>query len=243
MQITDLHALAEKIVRANPNTAVVLFNGRPLDLSSLDAVAPAILELWFPGSEGGSATADLLFGRANPNGKLSMTFPRTVGQCPITYSYLRTGRPKFDCVVDEFQPFRSNYIDCSNTPLYPFGYGLSYSRFVYESLTLSTDTLTKESTVTVSVTLKNDSDTVGAETVQLYLRDEVASRARPVQQLIAFEKVSLAPHETKTVCFDIDETMLRFWTDEHGYASEHGTFAVSTGYADHLLLTKRLILK
>ena len=234
--------LLQAVCKANPNMAVVLFNGRPLELSEVDAAAPAILDLWFPGSEGGSAAAALLFGDENPAGKLSMTFPRSVGQCPIAYQYFRTGRPKFESAVDEYQPFRSNYIDCSNTPLYPFGYGLSYSRVVYESLDLDADTMTASGSITVSVTVKNDSDRAGSDVVQLYGCDEVASCARPVQQLLAFEKVALAPHETKTVRFTIDEPMLRFWTPKNGYASESGTFAVSTGYADHLMHTKRFTL-
>lgn len=235
--------LAREVIAANPNTAVVLFNGRPLTLTALDEIAPAILEMWFTGHEGGHATADLLFGKANPSGKLVMSFPKNVGQCPLYYDRTMTGRPISIETDGTYAQFRSNYIDCGNLPLYSFGHGLSYSRFVYDALALDRLVMTAGDTMTASVTIYNDSDREGKEVVQLYLRDLVASVARPVQQLIAFEKITLAPRERRTVSFRITEPMLRF-VDHHAYTvSEAGDFELSTGYADHLLLTTRFSLR
>lgn len=233
--------LAREVIRANPNTAVVLLNGRPLSVPALDLIAPAILEIWFSGCETGNAAANLLFGRANPSGKVSMSFPKSVGQCPIYYNHPSTGRPK-TTAEDQFQYCASNYIDCGNLPLYSFGYGLSYSKFVYESLTLDADTLTKDSELTVSVTLRNDG-VPGKEVVQLYMRDLVASTVRPIQSLIAFEKVSLGTGERKTVQFKVKEPMLRFYDFNCNFISEPGEFELSTGYADHLILTEKFLLK
>ncbi len=235
--------LAREVIAANSRTAVLLFSGRPLALTALDEIAPAILTMWFPGHEGGHAAASLLFGDANPSGKLAMSFPKSVGQCPLYYNRTMTGRPIALEAEGVYAPFRSNYIDCGNLPLYSFGHGLSYSRFVYESLETDTTVMTDTSGIRVSVTLRNDSEKEGKEVVQLYVRDLVASVARPVQQLIAFEKVTLAPHERRTVCFTIEEAMLRFVDTNNRLVSEAGDFTVSTGYADHLLLTKSFSLQ
>ncbi|MBQ9082501.1 MAG: glycoside hydrolase family 3 C-terminal domain-containing protein, partial [Clostridia bacterium] len=222
--------LAAAVAEVNPNTAAVLFSGRPLVLTRVAGKVPAMLQLWFPGTEGGAAAANLLFGAANPCGKLSMSFPWSTGQCPVYYNHTRTGRPQsHDGLVHE--KFRSNYIDSPNAPLYPFGYGLSYSRMVYESLTLSRTTITPAETLTVSVTLRNDGPMDGKETVLLFMQDVVASNARPVQQLIAFEKVFLRAGERKTVTFEIGEPMLRFWNNRHCYVSEAGEFRLSVGCA------------
>ncbi len=230
--------LAKAVIEANPNTAVVLFTGRPLAIKMLDNIAPAILNMWFPGTEGGSAVADLLFGDANPSGKLTMTFPQALGQCPIYYNHTNTGRPKLPENDDIRCTYTSNYIECGNLPLYSFGHGLSYSNFVYEALSLSKTEITKDLSIEVTVTVSNNSNIAGKETVQLYMRDVVGSTARPIQQLIAFEKIELKAGERKTVNFTITESMLRFWNDENEFVSEKGEFKVSTGYADHLLLTK-----
>lgn len=235
--------LAEAVIDANPNTAVVLFNGRPLAIPALDKVSPAILEMWFPGTEGGNACADILFGKHNPGGKVTMSFPKASGQCPIYYNHPQTGRGKAPKDEDKRLRYCSNYIDCGNMPLYPFGYGLSYSKFVYEGLELDKTEMTAEDTITVTVTVRNDSDIAGKEVVQLYMRDLVASTVRPVQQLIAFEKISLAAGETKQVKFTVTEPMLRFWGLEGKFISEPGKFQLSTGCADHLLHTKEFILK
>ncbi len=235
--------LAEEIVKANPNTVAVIFTGRPLAIKRLDEKLPAILNMWFPGTEGGNAAAELLFGKANPCGKLSMTFPKTVGQCPIYYNHLMTGRPKKEGCDDIYFGYRSNYIDCGNLPLYSFGHGLSYSDFVYENMTLSKSEFSPEEEVEVKITISNNSDIEGKETVMLYMRDLVASNSRPVQQLIAFEKVNFEAREKKTVTFTIKEEMLRFWNNENKFESEAGEFHISTGYADHLKHTTSLFLK
>ena len=208
-------------------------------LTELDAVAPAILHMWFPGTEGGNACANLLFGDANPSGKLSMSFPEHSGQCPIYYNHtniIKKGEK------GAHRPYCASYIEAGNLPLYSFGHGLSYSNFIYEDLTLSKSEMTKEDEVEVSITIYNDSEVAGKEIVMLYLQDMVASTARPVQQLIDFSKVSFDARERKTVRFTVKEEKLRFWNDENKFVSEPGEFKISTGYADHLLLTKSLEL-
>jgi len=234
--------LAAAVAAANPNTAAVLFNGRPLVLTELNKTVPAILEMWFPGTEGGNAVADLLLGKVNPAGKLTMSFPKASGQCPIYYNHPSTGRPKSVEMEDEHRAYCSNYIDCGNMPLYPFGFGLSYSDISYEDLTLDKEQITAADALRVTVTVKNNSDRPAVETVQLYMRDLVASNVRPIQQLIAFEKVKLAAGETKEVLFTVDEPMLRFWNNEHKHVSEAGKFTLSTGCADRLLHTKEFEL-
>ena len=238
----EQEALAQEVCAVNSKTVAVTFSGRPLELTALQECAGAILHMWFPGTEGGNAVANLLFGKANPNGKLSMTFPKHVGQCPIYYNHTRTGRPKHT-PENVHQPYASNYIGCGNLPLYSFGHGLSYSNFVYEDLTLSASEMTADSNITVNITIHNDSDVAGRETVMLYMQDVVASNARPVQQLIDFKKVPFAPGERKTVTFTVTEPMLRFWNNEHQHVSEPGEFRLYTGYADHLLHEKSFRLK
>ncbi len=234
--------LANEVVKANPNTALLLFNGRPLVLSDISETAPAILEMWYPGTEAGNAAANLLFGKANPCGKLSMSFPKASGQCPVYYNYYSTGRPKRakDGVRENFV---SNYIDCGNLPLYFFGQGLSYTQFEYQAMKLDADVMTKNAKLVASVKVKNVGDRAGKETVQLYLRDLVSSTVRPVQELCAFEKIHLAPGETKIVRFEITEEMLRFWNAENKYVSEPGEFTVSVGYANHMYHTLKFELK
>ena len=235
--------LAEEIVKVNPNTAALLFTGRPLSITRLDKTAPAILNMWFPGTEGGNAAADLFFGDVNPSGKITMTFPKNVGQCPIYYNHTNTGRPVPKEVDGKHLPYMSNYIDCGNLPLYSFGYGLSYSNFVYEDMNLSQTEMTDDGEITVSITVYNDSDRAGKETVQLYMRDMVASTARPVQQLIAFSKENFEPYERKTVKFTVKEPMLRFWNNDNEFVSEKGLFKLSVGYADNMIFTKDFYLK
>lgn len=235
--------LAMEIAAVNPNTAAVVFSGRPLAIAELDAHVAAILHMWFPGTEGGNAVANLLLGKANPSGKLSMSFPKATGQCPIYYNRTNTGRPKSAENDDRFCLYLSNYIDCGNLPLYSFGHGLSYSNFVYEGLELSGDKITAEKPVLARVTVRNQSAITGKETVMLYMRDMFASNARPIQQLIAFEKVEIPAGESRVIEFVIDETMLRFWNNDHAFVSEPGLFKISTGYADHLIYTTDLVLE
>ncbi|MBO5270338.1 MAG: glycoside hydrolase family 3 C-terminal domain-containing protein [Clostridia bacterium] len=229
--------LIAEVLKVNKNAVAVVFSGRPLVLTNLDATVPAILEMWFPGTEGGSAVANLLFGRANPSGKVSMSFPKAVGQCPIYYNHPTTGRPKTK-PEDVHQGYASNYIGCGNLPLYSFGHGLSYTTFEYTDMTLDRTEMTKDDTLTVRVTLKNTGDRTGKEVVQLYLRDLYASAVRPVASLIGVSKVELAPGEETTVTFDVTEEMLRFYDLGCNFISEKGDFTLSVGYADHMAITK-----
>ncbi len=233
--------LAREVLAVNPNTAALIFNGRPLVLTELDAIAPAIMTMWFPGTEGGNAAARLLWGDANPCGKVTMSFPKAVGQCPIYYNHPATGRPKRK-PEDVHQPYASNYIGCGNLPLYPFGHGLSYTSFTYEALELDRHEMTADGAITVRVTLKNTGDRCGKEVVQLYIHDLVASTVRPIQSLVAFEKVELDAGESKTVTFQITEPMLRFWDAECNHVSEPGEFDLFVGYADHPAITDRFTL-
>lgn len=234
--------LAEKVLAANPRTVAVVFSGRPLVLTELAETVPALLEMWYPGTEAGNALARLLWGEANPCGKLSVGLPRTTGQVPLPYNRTNTGRPK-PPPDDRAFPFTSCYLDTPNLPLYSFGFGLSYTSFEYESLTLDRTEITPEESLRVTVTLRNTGSRRGKETVQLYLRDPVASVVRPVQQLIDYQKVELAPGERKEVSFTVTEKQLRFWNFECREISEPGRFLLSCGWADHLLLTREFELK
>ena len=233
--------LARAVIGANPNTAVVLFNGRPLVLTELAEIAPALLEMWYPGTEAGNGLARLLWGDANPCGKLSAGLPRTTGQVPNPYNRTNTGRPKPQPDNQAF-PFSSCYLDTPNLPLYSFGYGLSYTSFAYESLTIDRPSIRNGETLRVKVRVRNTGNREGKETVQLYMRDLVASVVRPVQQLIDYKKISLAPGESREVEFTVTEEQLRFWNFDCELVSEPGEFELSTGFADHLLLTKRFEL-
>ena len=234
--------LAERVIAVNPNTAVLLFNGRPLAVPELSRIAPALLEMWYPGTEAGNACARLLWGDANPCGKLSVGLPYSVGQYPMPYNRTNTGRPK-PGPDGQPVPFTSCYLDGPNLPLYSFGYGLSYTRFEYEKLETDRDSIGREDCLQVSVTLRNAGERRGKETVQLYLRDRVASVVRPIQQLIDYQKVELAPGERTTVRFRVTEKQLRFWNFACREVSEPGEFEISCGWADHLLLTRRFELK
>ncbi|MBQ2251755.1 MAG: fibronectin type III-like domain-contianing protein, partial [Clostridia bacterium] len=171
-----------------------------------------------------------------------MSFPKSVGQCPIYYNHPSTGRPK-QTPEDVHQPYASSYIGCGNLPLYPFGHGLSYSDLVYESLTLDTEKMTKDSEIKVTVTVRNNSERAAKEVVQLYMHDLVASTVRPIQSLIAFKKVEIGAGESVNVEFTVTEPMLRFYNANCEFVSESGKFELSTGYADHLILTKTFVLE
>ena len=210
----------------NQNVAVVLFNGRPLLLDELSRDAAAILEAWFPGTEGGHAILDLLTGTKNPSGKLPMTFPRNMGQIPIYYNHFSTGRP---LTGTDPQRFVSKYTDAPNTPLFPFGYGLSYTEFSYSDVSLSSDSLTSEDSITASVQLKNTGACTGTEVVQLYIQDVAASTVRPVRELKGFTRITLTPGETQTVSFRISEAELAFHRADGSYGTEPGAFRVWIG--------------
>ena len=237
-------ALVKRVSAAQSNSAVLLFGGRPLVLSEENECAHAILNMYIPGHEGGNAAARLLFGEVSPSGKVSMSFPRSVGQCPIYYNRTQTNRPPREEYLDVPSPhhFTSAYLDCGTSPLFTFGYGLSYTTFRYDSMTLDKIKMSKDDTITVKVTLTNTGNVGAKEVVQLYLRDLVASMVRPIQEFKAFKKVYLEPNETKTIELEINEPMLRFWSPKNGFASELGEFTVSVGYADHFAFTEKFEL-
>jgi len=232
------NALADAILKANKNTVVVLMNGRPLTIQHLDTVAPAILETWFAGTEAGNAIADVIFGDYNPSGKLTMTFPRNVGQIPIFYSHLNTGRP--------FNPnkhYTSKYIDSPNSPLYPFGYGLSYTTFKYEQLQLNKKEITKQDTLKVSVVLKNTGKYDGTEIAQLYIRDLVGSVSRPVKELRGFQRVFLKKGASKRLTFTLTNHDLSFYRKDMTFGSEPGLFDVFVGGSSKTDYKTMFILK
>jgi beta-glucosidase len=205
-------------------TVVVLYSGRPLTIGWIAQHVPAILEVWLPGTQGGHAIADILFGDANPGGKLPITFPREVGQVPVYYNHLSTGRPpKAD------SKYTSKYLDVSPSPLFPFGYGLSYSRFRLSNLQLSTRSVPMNGQLTASVDVENVSDRVGDEVIQLYIRDVVASVARPVKELAGFERLTLRPGEKRTARFELGPKQLGFYDRNVQFVVEPGEFQVTTG--------------
>jgi beta-glucosidase len=219
--------LLKALAKTGKPIALVLFTGRPLALNWEEKNIPAILNVWFPGSEAGNAIADVLFGAVNPSGKLSTTFPQNVGQVPIYYAHKNTGRPLAE--GKWFEKFRSNYLDVSNDPLYPFGFGLSYTTFNYSDIKLSSNTLTKGKTITASVTLSNTGKYEGKEVVQLYIRDLVGSITRPVKELKGFQKVSLKPGESKEITFNIAENDLKFYNSDLKFVAEPGDFKLFIG--------------
>ena len=223
------YKLLEKVLEVNKNVAVALFTGRPLAISKLDTLAPAILNMWMPGTEGGNALANLLFGNAVPCGKITMTFPRTLGQCPIYYNHYTTGRPKMEEDDFKFVRFTSTFLDVPNSPLYPFGYGLSYTSFEYSDLTLSGTEMGETDTLIASAKIKNTGKYKAKEAVQFYIRDVKGSCVRPVKELKGFEKIELMPGEEKVVKFEITEPMLRYWNKELKHVSEKGEFEVFIG--------------
>ncbi|WP_426140372.1 beta-glucosidase BglX [Pseudomonas sp. DWP3-1-2] len=205
---------------------LVLMNGRPLVLVDELAQADAMLETWFPGTEGGNAVADVLFGDYNPSGKLAMSFPRSIGQLPTYYAHLNTGRPYSP---DKVGNYTSHYFEETNGPLFPFGYGLSYTQFDVSDITLSAKDMPRNGKLTASVTVKNTGKVAGATVVQLYLRDVTASISRPVKELKNFEKVMLQPGEEKVVSFTLSEDDLKFYNPSLKYAAEPGEFKVMIG--------------
>ena len=219
--------LLEALLATGKPVVLVLFAGRPMTLVWEQQHVPAILDVWFPGSEAGASIADVLFGDVNPSGKLTATFPQNVGQIPIYYNHKNTGRPLPE--GQWFQKFRSNYLDVSNDPLYPFGYGLSYTSFSYSDITLSSISLRPGQKINASVTVTNTGTRAGKETVQLYIRDMVGSITRPVKELKGFRKIELKPGESKTVSFTISVEDLKFYNSDLKYVAEPGDFKVFIG--------------
>lgn len=217
--------LLERLSKLNKPVIVVLMNGRPLDLTRENELADAMLEAWYPGTMGGKAVTQVLFGEYNPSGKLTMSFPMNVGQVPLYYYAKNTGRP----IYLPNDKYKSKYIDSPNDPLFPFGYGLSYTSFVYSDIKLSSDELTEKGSIKASVAVTNNGGHDGEEVVQCYVRDLVGSVTRPLKELKGFEKISLKAGETKTVTFEITPEMLAFHRQDMTYGTEPGDFQLFIG--------------
>jgi len=219
--------LLQALLKTGKPVVLVLFTGRPLALNWENENVPAILNVWFGGTETANAIPDVLFGAVNPSGKLTATFPQNVGQVPLYYAHKNTGRP-----LEEgkwFSKFRSNYLDVSNAPLYPFGYGLSYTTFLYSNLKLSKNSFKPGESITATVEVKNTGAFEGKEVVQLYIRDLVGSSTRPVKELKGFDKIGLKPGESKTVSFKITEEDLKFYNTDLKFVAEPGDFKIYVG--------------
>lgn len=219
--------LLQALLKTGKPVVLVLFTGRPLVLNWEQQNIPAILNVWFGGTEAAKAITDVLFGDVNPSGKLTATFPQNVGQIPLYYAHKNTGRPLAE--GKWFSKFRSNYLDVSNEPLYPFGYGLSYTSFAYGNLKLSKNSFRPGESITASIDVKNTGSREGKEVVQLYIRDLVGSSTRPVKELKAFQKISLKPGESKTVSFKLTENDLKFYNSALRFVAEAGDFQVFIG--------------
>jgi beta-glucosidase len=220
--------LLQELLKTGKPVVLVLFTGRPLVLVQENETVPAILNTWFAGSEAGIAIADVLFGDENPSGKLTATFPRSVGQVPIYYNQKNTGRPLAN-KDGKFEKFRSNYIDLRNEPLFPFGFGLSYTTFEYSNLKISSDTMNFKDKITVSVAVTNSGNYDGKEVVQLYIRDLVGSVTRPIKELKGFQKIALKKGATQTVTFEISVEELKFYNADLEFIAEPGDFQVFVG--------------
>lgn len=224
----DQIKLLSSIAEVNENITVVLFCGRPLDIRKIKKLAKAIMVVWLPGTEGGNAIADVLYGDAEPTGRLPMSFPYSVGQTPVFYGEFKTGR-HFEPTQTENR-FQSKYLDIPNAPLYPFGYGRGYTTFEYSDVTIEGDIATTDKVdLTVSVTVTNTGDKKGQEVVQMYIRDDKASVVRPVRMLKGYMKIELEPKESITVLFPITEEDLKFHDINMNYVVEPGTFTVFVG--------------
>ena len=220
--------LLNALLKTGKPVVLVLFTGRPLVLVEENETVPAILNVWFPGSEAGLSIADVLFGDVNPSGKLTATFPRNVGQIPIFYNHKNTGRPLGN-KEGKFEKFKSNYIDVRNEPLYPFGYGLSYTTFEYSNLKLDQTSINMDGKINITVDVTNTGNYDGKEVIQLYIRDVVGSVTRPVKELKGFKKAFIKKGETQTVSFDISVEDLKFYNYDLDFVAEPGDFEVFVG--------------
>ena len=234
-------ALLQELLKTGKPVVLVLFTGRPLVLTWEEEHVSAILNVWFGGSEAAYAISDVLFGDVNPSGKLTATFPQNVGQIPLFYNHKNTGRP-----LQEgrwFEKFRSNYLDVSNEPLYPFGYGLSYTTFAYSDIHLSSTEMSADGELTATVTITNTGSRDGAEVVQLYIRDLVGSVTRPVKELKGFEKIFLKAGESRKVSFSITPELLKFYNYDLQFVCEPGDFDVMIGGNSRDVKKARFLLK
>jgi len=221
-------ALLEALKTLNKQIVMVLFTGRALDLTDVIEKPEALLNVWFAGSEAGNAITDVLFGDVNPSGKLTTTFPRSLGQVPIFYNHKNTGRP-ISNTEGKFEKYRSNYLDQRNEPLFPFGFGLSYTTFDYSEISLNSKALKGNEILTSTITITNSGKFDGAETVQLYIKDVVGSVTRPVKELKGFQKIFLKAGESKTITFDITTELLKFYNSDLVYDWESGDFEIMIG--------------
>ncbi|MHA7964533.1 beta-glucosidase BglX [Paenibacillus sp. CAU 1782] len=219
--------LVSKVKALGKPVIAVLFNGRPLDLHGVLDEADAVLEAWFPGSEAGRAIADLLLGDANPSGRLTMSFPYSVGQVPVYYNAFNTGRPQG--APDAQERYVSQYLDIPNEPLLPFGFGLGYSAFTYSDAAISSEILRDAQELTISVTVTNSGQMAGMETVQLYVRDLSGEVVRPVKELKDFRKIELQPGESKRIAFTLTEEQLRYYHSDLSLSSDAGAFIAFVG--------------
>jgi beta-glucosidase len=218
--------LLEELKKTGKPIVIVLLNGRPMTLTWENETADAILDAWFSGTEAGNAIADVLYGNYNPSGKLTMSFPRNVGQIPIYYNHKNTGRPYSGNGAGKF---RSNYLDVSNDPLFPFGYGLSYTTFDYSNVSVSAPTIKQGQKITASVTVTNSGKFEGTETVQLYIRDLVGTVTRPVKELKGYQQITLKAGESRKVDFSISVDDLKFYNSDLKQVAEPGDFKVFIG--------------
>lgn len=216
--------LLNELRKLNKKIVTILFNGRPLVLNYVAENTDALLEVWFPGTEGANAITDVIFGDVNPSGKLTMSFPQATGQCPIYYNHYNTGRPHINDIR-----FASRYQDIPTESYYPFGYGLSYSKFEYSDLRISSNKMKEDSSITVTVKVKNNSNVPGKEVIQLYLQDLVASVVRPTKELKGFKKEDFEAFEEKEITFEITPDMLKFWNEKLEYKVQTGEFKVFVG--------------
>ena len=224
--------LLDELVKSGKPVITVLFNGRPLAVGAVAEKADAILEAWYPGIEAGNAILDILFGRVNPSAKLTTTFPYASGQCPMYYSHINTGRPGGK------GKFTSKYLDTPLEPVYPFGYGLSYTTYNYQDL----EVVESREAFIASATITNIGEVAGEEIVQCYIRDLVAQRVRPVKQLKAFEKIKLDPGESKKISFTIPYQELGYYNNEMEYIVEEGTFEIFIGKNSEDYLSQKIVL-
>ena len=213
--------MIRELAKIGKTMALVLMSGRPLNISEESEMNLDILQVWHPGVEAGNAIADVIFGDYNPSGKITASWPRNVGQVPVYYSMKRTGRPGSQ---PGFEKFKSEFLDTPNSPLYPFGYGLSYTDFEYSDVKASAEELTMDGTITLSATITNTGDYDGEEVVQLYIHDKVRSITPPMKQLIGFEKIMLKKGESKTVTFEVSAEDLKFYNSSLEHVAEPGEF-------------------
>lgn len=230
--------LINELGKLNIPMVMILFNGRPLQLSNIEDKLDAILEVWFPGTMGAEAITEVILGEVNPSGKLTMSFPQNVGQCPIYYNHYNTGRPH----IHNFR-YLSRYQDIPTESFYPFGFGLSYCNFKYSNLKLDKKEIKENDIITVTVDIENQSDNEGYEVVQLYIQDLYGSVVRPVKELKSFKKEYFKPHETRQIKFEINIEMLKFWNEHLEYIAEDGEFKVYVGTDSVNTLEETFILR